>query len=139
MAGTNAMIGGGGFHHVAIKVRDFDSTVAFFQDVLGFTEKISWTMDGGVRAMMLDTGDGNYVEVFGDPDYDVSGNDRIFHVAFRTTDVDAATNRCRDAGCKVTMGPADVNIPSEPPTPVRISFVEGPEGVVIEFFDNEVT
>ena len=61
--GSNSKIGGGGFHHVAIRVYDFDATVRFYTEVLGFTDKVRWG-EGDNRAIMLDTGDGNYLEVF---------------------------------------------------------------------------
>ncbi|MFY8216309.1 MAG: VOC family protein, partial [Chthoniobacterales bacterium] len=31
-----------GFHHTAIRSSDFDTSVRFYTDVLGFKEKISW-------------------------------------------------------------------------------------------------
>ena len=38
------------------------------------------------------------------------------------------------------MEPAAIDIPSRPgPTPVRIAFFKGPDGEVIELFQNEVT
>ena len=60
MPGKNSTIGGGGFHHVAIRARDFDKSVAFYTAALGFTPKIAW-VDKPSRAIMLDTGDGNYL------------------------------------------------------------------------------
>ncbi len=36
-----------GLHHVALKTRDWDRSAAFYQDVLGLTLKISWTMPNG--------------------------------------------------------------------------------------------
>ncbi|MEZ5276703.1 MAG: hypothetical protein R3F07_10015 [Opitutaceae bacterium] len=57
----------------------------------------------------------------------------------RTDDCDAALERARAAGAKVTIEPKSIDIQSTPPTPVRIAFCEGPEGAVIEFFQNEVT
>lgn len=39
----NPILGGnGGFHHVCVKTRDWDKTMAFYQDVLGCTEKVAW-------------------------------------------------------------------------------------------------
>ena len=63
MTGTNSVLGGGGFHHVAVRVADFDSAVNFYSEVLGFSPKITWG-EGDKRAVMLDTGNGSYLEVF---------------------------------------------------------------------------
>ena len=43
----------------------------------------------GRRAMMLDTGDGNYIELFHDPDHGAAPAGAVFHFAFRTTELDA--------------------------------------------------
>jgi glyoxylase I family protein len=45
--GKNEKLGGGGFHHVAVRVPDFDAAMRFYQDVLGFTEKIAWARATG--------------------------------------------------------------------------------------------
>jgi len=139
MAGQNAAIGGGGFHHLAIRCRDFDASVKFYTEGLGFTEKIAWG-EGDGRAVMLDTGDGNYVEIFaGGPDAP-KPEGAVLHFALRTGNCDAAIARARAAGAEVTVAPKDVTIPSRPaPTPVRIAFCKGPDGEVIEFFQNETT
>jgi len=139
MSGKNATIGGGGFHHVAIRARDFDATVRFYTEGLGLRERIAWG-EGEKRAIMLDTGDGNYLEVFAGGQEGPRPEGAILHFALRTDDCDAAIARARAAGATVTMEPKDVDIPSAPsPTPVRIAFCKGPDGEVIEFFQNQVT
>ena len=139
MAGKNAVLGGGGFHHVAIRARDFDASVKFYTDGLGFREKIAWG-EGDSRAVMLDTGDGNYLEIFAGGTVGPKPEGAILHFALRTNDCDAATQRALAAGAVLTMAAKDVNVPSRPgPTPVRISFCQGPDGEVIEFFQNELT
>ena len=66
---TNPILGGGGFHHVCMKTRDWDATMRFSKDTLGCTtEKIAWR-EAPQRAVMLDAGDGNYIEVFEDLAY----------------------------------------------------------------------
>ncbi len=68
--GHNTTIGGGGFHHLALRAYDFDKTLDFYINGLGFQKKHGWGEDGrskgepDSRAVMLDTGDGNYLEVF---------------------------------------------------------------------------
>lgn len=145
MAGRNKILGGGGFHHVAIRSRDFDKTVDFYTRVLGFTPKINWQA-APKRAVMLDAGDGNYLEVFEDRDAPSgvgdasSGDGPILHFALRCDDTDAAIEHARKAGCEVTMEPEDIDIQAKELTvPIRIAFCKGPDGELIEFFQNELT
>ena len=86
----NTILGSGGFHHVAIRVSDFERSVTFYKEVLGFVEKIRWG-EAEKRGIMLDTGDGNYVEIFANGDRTPKPEGAWFHVAFRTTDCAAAT------------------------------------------------
>jgi glyoxylase I family protein len=134
-----------GFHHVALKVHDFDRVVSMYIGGLGFKEKIRWGAGDG-RGIMLDTGAGDYLEIFaGGPAVPpaivgpMAQAGPSIHFAIRTANTDAATARAVAAGFSVTVPPKDVTIPSTPPTPVRISFVSGPAGEVIEFFQNELT
>ena len=134
MAGNNDVIGGGGFHHVAIRAYDFDASVRFYTEALGFTEKIGW------GAVMLDTGDGNYLEIFANGEEGSKPEGAIIHFAIRTSDVDGAIERARAAGAEVTVEPKDIEIKSRPQhTPVRLAFFKGPDGEIIELFDNETT
>lgn len=138
--GHNKTIGGGGFHHVAIRARDFDKSVRFYQEVMGFTTKITWGDKPG-RAIMLDVGDGNYLEIFERPNQPQIGEESaLLHFAIRTDNCDAALERARAAGCVVTMESKSLDIPSKPgPTPVRIAFFKGPDGEVVELFQNTLT
>lgn len=144
----NPILGNGGFHHVCVKTRDWDRTLAFYRDTLGCAVKIAWNFrDTGRRATMLDTGDGNYLEVFEDPDYVAAPNGAVIHFALRTTRLDDVAARVRAAGAKITVEPKDVslgNTATAPgavhgPVPIRIFFCEGPSGEVIEFFQNTLT
>ena len=137
MPGHNAAIHGGGFHHVAIRVHDFDASVRFYTEALGFTERIRWG-EGEKRACMLDTGDGNYLEVFAGGPAAPKPEGTIFHFALRTSDVDAAIERARGAGAEVTTEPTSLEIQSDPPQPVRLAFCKGPDGELIEFMDARI-
>lgn len=145
--GSNQTLGGGGFHHIAINTRDFDRSVAFYKDVLGCTTKIAWG-EPGKRAIMLDTGDGNYLELFERPDMPpapqtpMNGQIGIIHFALRTTDTDGVLERARAAGAPVEMEPRGLDIQTtegDGPVPVRIAFFRGPDGEVVEVFQNEMT
>ena len=147
----NPILGGGGFHHVCVKTRDWAATQHFYCETLGFTVKLTWRA-APERAAMFDGGDGNYVEVFEDLGHVGAPHGAIAHFALRTTRLDAVAARVRDAGIKITMEPKDIIIPPTNPgtltrnggplpsaVRVRIFFCEGPNGEIIEFFQNDVT
>lgn len=144
MQRTNAVLGGGGFHHLAIKVHDFDKSVRMYKDAFGFVEKVSWgekTAAEDKRAVMLDTGDGNFLEIFAggpakriEPAGPMTCAAAIMHVAFRTSKIDEVIERARKAGFVVTVECKDVT-PSG--VTARIAFVHGPDGEVVEFFQGE--
>lgn len=143
--GHNETISGGGFHHIALRVFDFDKTMHFYVNGLGFQKAHAWGRDGrsegqpDSRAVMLDTGDGNYLEVFAGgakPAEEVTDG-VLLHFAIRTSDVKGATERARAHGGRVTIEPKKVTPDhSERPLEFHIAFVRGLDGEVIEFFDN---
>ncbi len=122
-----------GIHHVAIRSADFDASLSFYREVLGFPEVLAWGSGDG-RAVMLDTGDGSCVEIFAGGDGAPKSEASLLHFALRSSDVDAVIERVRAAGGEVTVPPKDVTIPSDPPRPVRLAFFKGPDGEVIELF-----
>ncbi len=138
MAGTNNKIAGGGFHHVSMRVRDLNASIKFYTEGLGFVEKASWGTAPN-RTVLLDTGDGNYFEISqGDPEKTQEVG--LFqHIALRTDDCDVATEAARAAGAEITMEPKDVSLTGTPPLQLRISFFKGPDGEIVEFFQNDQT
>src|SRR5581483_1342265 len=145
--GHNAVLHGGGFHHVAIKAYDYDATLKFYIEGLGFRRVHGWGKDDRAngsrdsRAALLDTGDGNYMEVFAGrtrpPAFEEGAEDALLHVAFRTNDCAAALERARSAGATVTLETKTV-LPenSDRPLELTVAFVKGLNGEVIEFFQN---
>ena len=122
-----------GFHHIALRAHDFDATVAFYTEALGFTKGSAWG-EGDGRAIMLDAGNGNYLEVFSGGTNEPKPEGLFFHLALHVDDCDAYLQRAIAAGAEVTMEATSLDIPSDPPLPVRIGFVKGPNGEVVEFF-----
>ena len=135
----NTTIPGCGFHHVAIRTAHWEKSLTFYTEGLGFHVRIEWG-EAPRRAVMLDTGDGNYLEVFErDVLSDGPSDDSaaILHFALRAADCVAATERARAAGAVVTLEP---KVP-EPFTKLglktKISFVKGPDGEIVEFFESD--
>ncbi len=137
MSETSA-IGWDGFHHVAMKVNDFEATYAFYVDGLGFSVKRKWQRNG-IGGALVDTGGGDYLEISGGGEKRTQQDSTFIHIAVRVADCDAATERARTAGGEITVEPKDVEIPSDPPVKARISFCKGPDGESVEFFQNDST
>jgi glyoxylase I family protein len=127
---------GPGFHHIAFRTVDFDKSVAFYDEGFGFKRAYGWG-EGDSRAAMLDIGDGNYLELFAGGKPHTGENGPLLHFAIRVPDCDTAFNRAVKAGAVVDMEPKDVDIQGDTVVRVRIAFVKGPDGEVIEFFENE--
>ncbi|MFN2132972.1 MAG: VOC family protein [Anaerolineae bacterium] len=138
MPGNNPTIAGGGFHHLSMRVADLDASIAFYTEGLGCALRTSWGQ-GDRRTVLLDTGDGNYLELSGGGASPPQPGSIIVHFALRTTDCDQAIEAARAAGAEVTVEPRDVTLSADPPIPARIAFCKGPDGELIEFFQNEAT
>lgn len=121
-----------GFHHIAMNVTDFDGSVGFYTDVLGFTVAKEWG-EPGSRAIMLDAGNGNYVEMFEKETAD-EGKGSLLHLALRSDNCDEIMDRVRESGAEITVETKDVDIQATPVYPVRIAFFKGPSGEILEIF-----
>ena len=148
-----------GLHHVGLFARDLPATLRFYIEGLGFTRRYGWPGALGEQGtahfqfvlpgVMLDAGDGNYFEVFPrDPQApDAEPGFPLNHVALRVPDVEAAYERALAHGGKPHSfpmpdktwdgAPLTVTMQGQPERVARIAFVRGPDGEVIEFFENE--
>jgi glyoxylase I family protein len=133
--GNNLQISGGGVHHVAIQASNFEASLHFYTEGLGFQCTLQFVEDGR-NVAMFDTRDGTYLELFsgGNGTY-VQGV--LMHLALRTDNCDAAIERARIAGATVTIEPTDVLLQGEPAIPVRYAFCQGPDGEEIEFLQSK--
>lgn len=137
--GLNPKLGGGGLHHVAVEAADFEVSLRFYTEGLGFVERLRFPEPGHTVAL-LDAGDGTYVELFsptergpesaGGP---MPGGPALFHFALRVGDCDAATERARRAGAEVVEAPRTMTLEGDPSVLCQYSFVRGPSGESVEF------
>ena len=130
---ANLKIPGAGSHHLAVSAADFDRSLQFYTEGLGM-EPIAFWGEGDSRAALLDIGDGSHIELFAGGTADAQVNEKFMHFAIRTTDPDTAFANAIAAGAREKMPPTTLDIPADPPMPVRIAFVYGPDGEVLEFF-----
>ena len=138
MSGSNKIVKGCGFHHISIHVKDLEKSIKFYSEALGFVVRYSWGVSPK-KTVLMDTGDGNYFEMSqGEPDAEYP--EGVFrHLALRADDAKAALERARAAGAEVTVEARDVILSSEPSIPIRIAFFKGPDGELIELFQDEET
>ena len=134
---TNTKIKGCGFHHIAIRSGNWERSVQFYTEGLGFALALQWG-ESPRRACLLDTGDGNYLEIFERDALEAPIEGNILHFCFRVDDVDAAVECARAAGAEVTLEPKSPAPFTEKGLAVRIAFIKGPDGEVCEFFENDV-
>ncbi|MGF1483626.1 MAG: VOC family protein [Opitutales bacterium] len=132
-----------GLHHTALRATDFERTLKFYCEGLGFTKKVAWSMgkDGATKAVMLDAGDGNYLEVFSNGNPEDPAEARYAHIALRTDNIESAHAAALAAGAKERVAPTDFNIEdtlSGTPHTGKLSFVLGPDDEVIEFMQTQM-
>jgi len=138
-----------GFHHVAIRATDFDETIRFYTEGLGFRVHFPFSVPGRIdRAAFLDAGDGRFVEVFGQGSAVQSEGRRrqpneertegaLLHFCLRVASTDDAYARAMAAGAGSRVEPSSRRLSEDPLVEVRIAFVTGPNGEVIEFMQSE--
>ena len=127
------MIPGAGFHHLALISSDFERSLKFYIEGLGCTYVRGWG-EGQGRIAMVDFGSGHLLEIFARGSGGEQADPRFLHLAIATSDPDAAYEAALKAGAQPVDPPKDVDIQSDPVFPVRIAFVKGPDGEILEFF-----
>ena len=131
---TNTRFSQAGFHHMALRARNFDASLAFYTEGMGFPVAHSWG-EGDKRIALLDLGDGNYLELFACPEAtEIVGGNQFFHLALRSLEVDSDIEKVRLLGCPITIEPKSVEVNGKT---IRVGFFLGPEGETWEFFQND--
>ncbi len=124
--------------HVGISVRNLETAIMWFEDVLGFTlrDKTDF-VPVGFRVAFLDNGGGFEVELFENretkpvpeerlhPDTD-SKTQGTKHIAFEVDDLDAELAYFKTKGIEPVMGPAVC-------FGLYVAFIYGPDNILIEF------
>ncbi|MBR5308668.1 MAG: VOC family protein [Clostridia bacterium] len=128
-----------GFHHIALNASDFDKSYKFYTECLGLTEYRRWKTADGVKTIaLLECGNGNMIELFSSAAprtmYDEEGGN-VIHFAFRVDNAKYWYDKAIAFGCESHMEPSPKELPANPPIPCVLAFVKGPDGELIEFFE----
>ena len=137
-------------HHIALRCRDFDASVDFYRDVMGLSPLLGFKIDGGSRRALLMAGDDDVrVELFEFPDKTELESDPLFmHLCFRSDDCRADLDRVRGLGYEVTEEARTVTLENwcsaesgaaPDACEVTFGFFKGPNGELLEFFENADT
>ncbi len=130
---ANEIIKGMGFHHIALKCRDIEKSLAMYK-ALGMKEIVRWGEGEGL-IVMLDIGDGGRIELFANGSDEYSVNGKWQHFAMRVDDVDTAYSIARASGFGEHTAPKVIPLDSSPEKiSINIAFVIGPDGEEVEFF-----
>jgi catechol 2,3-dioxygenase-like lactoylglutathione lyase family enzyme len=135
MKSTNKVVPGCAIHHPGFKVVNYRNALKFYIDGLGFRKYVEWRIGEGENdmAVMLDVGNGTFIEMFGGGSVDADSNNHITHFALSTDDCDAAYQRALSFGAQPVYEPRDSTIGEVGQhVTVRWAYVRAPEGEVIE-------
>lgn len=135
---NNEVISCRGIHHIALHASDFEKSYRFYTEGLGFQEYRRWKAGNGRTIALLEIANGVCVELFSDGEKRTCFDEQAglyVHLALDVTDTRKAFARAIAYGATEKMAPKDMALPSEPPIEASISFVYGPDGEQIEFFE----
>ncbi len=118
--------------HVGVYVNDLDSSLAFYQEVVGLKVKDQFTIaDGSITLAFLGFNglDETELELVygGNPTLPAEG--RVNHLAFLVDDIEEEFNRLKGLNV-VFLSDEIVTLPNG----YRNFFVQGPDGEKVEFF-----
>lgn len=138
-----------GLSHVAIQAKDYQATIAFYTEVLGFKKGHHWSLPSfQIReASMLVSPDGRTcLEIF-DHDAvipaqrkkamsdDEIAHGALLHLAFYVHDVEEMYQRALAHGAQPYVEPSRLSL-GEPPLLVTNALIHSPNGEVIEFIED---
>lgn len=146
-------------HHVSLFVKDVGKAAKFYIDGIGLSlceefddiigRRTSGEFSFGVASVFLAAGEGRYVELHPAGNGEMSAPSfPLNHLAFGVADVDQAYNRALKAGgiaVEIPLPterwdgtPLDVTMTGERPDHMRMAFLAGPSGELMELYQADI-
>ncbi|MBR3622287.1 MAG: VOC family protein [Selenomonadaceae bacterium] len=122
-----------GLHHTALRCcgeEEMNEAAGFYVKTLGLNMVRRWG-EGKEAGCMIEAGNG-IIEFFADAEKERETG-VIDHIAFYTDKVEECVENCRKEGLTIVIPPENITVPSEKPYPLKIAFVKGKAGEIIEF------
>ena len=121
-----------GFHHIALKCKDFEKSIAFYK-ALGLTEYARWGSPER-RIILLKLPSGGMMELFSDGGDMYPEEGKYVHLALASSDVEGDYEKALAAGGTPHIAPKTVELESSPMLlTLHLAFVKGPDGEQVEF------
>lgn len=148
MATLKDDIGLTGLHHIAIRAENFEQTVRFYTEVMGYTIGHTWSLPEFKlkQAAMLKSPDGlSYLEIY-DNQADIPAQGRkklakeefvqtaLLHICLTVKDSKKAYEIAIAGGATACLEPMVLHL-GNPAITVRNSLVYSPNGEVLEFME----
>jgi catechol 2,3-dioxygenase-like lactoylglutathione lyase family enzyme len=137
-----------GLAHIAIQARNYEDTLSFYTNALGFKVGHSWSLPAfqiTEACMLISPDQRTCIELF-DPGAVIAAEGEradspeavrhgaLLHFAFYVDNVDETYERALAHGAKPYVQPDWISL-GEPPLQVRNAVVHSPNGEVIEFLE----
>ncbi|MBE3647425.1 VOC family protein [Paenibacillus polymyxa] len=138
-----------GLAHVAIQARDYQATMAFYTEVLGFKRGHHWSLPSfriQEASMLISPDQRTCLEIF-DNDAVIPAQGKkaaseqdiahgaLLHLAFYVDNVDEIYQKALVHGARTFVEPNQLTL-GEPPLLVTNALVHSPNGEVIEFIED---
>ncbi|UNL94591.1 glyoxalase [Paenibacillus polymyxa] len=138
-----------GLAHVAIQARDYQATIAFYTEVLGFKRGHHWNLPSfriQEASMLISPDQRTCLEIF-DNDAVIPAQGKkaaseqdiahgaLLHLAFYVDNVDEIYQKALVHGARTFVEPNQLTL-GEPPLVVTNALVHSPNGEVIEFIED---
>lgn len=124
-----------GVHHIGMRSTNYEKTVKFYKEGLGFKTVLEWEWDESGKACIMDMGNGTCIEIGNDGEPDLPGIGRFTHLALRTDDCKAAYEKALAAGARSKVAPTYSDVIQSKPQPWKLwfAYVIGFDNEEIEF------
>lgn len=139
---SNKAIKGCTFHHVALQASNFERSLKFYTEGLGFEVYRTFVTSSGKTASLIDIGEGSYFEIFSGGEKAAEKNDSagtFLHLALKVDNASEAYKRALEyGGTEMGKAPRECVLGTDAPIYATIGFIKGPDGEEIELFQENV-
>lgn len=126
--------------HIAIRTKDYEKSLDFYCNKLGFKFLYSlYKDDKSLWLTYLKNENGQFIELFPEPDMEISKNGSFFHFCLLVDDIEKAAHELQEKGVELWNGPSFLQDKTQIPYVATAAkcgsyafFIDDPDGNSIE-------